>query len=108
MDSTTQGEHRDWRALWEPLRVQGKARAEERRTRVLAHRDLADQLTRPPLSYARPEQWNGYVPPRLLRDARPIGSRAPELLAVNDCPRRAVLVELCAEALRRDREASGT
>jgi hypothetical protein len=34
----------------------------ERRAMVLRHRDLAARLCLPPLSYARPEQWNGYIP----------------------------------------------
>lgn len=36
----------------------------DNRAAVLAYDDLAAMLTKPPLSYARPEQWNGYVPPR--------------------------------------------
>jgi hypothetical protein len=40
------------------------------RERVLAYPDLAGRLTRPPLNFKRPEQWNGYVPPRLDADDR--------------------------------------
>ena len=35
----------------------------ERRALVLAHPDLAKRLTERPLSYSRPENWTGYVPP---------------------------------------------
>lgn len=81
---------RDWRAVWEPMRAQARAAAEARRSRVLAHPDLAEALTERPIGYARPEQWNGYVPPALWREE------------LNTSPHRAGLVEICAEALRRE------
>lgn len=87
---------RDWRAVWEPMRAQARAAAQARRARVLAHPDLADRLTEQPLSYTRPDQWNGYVPPDT--DAIPTGGGYVR----NDSPRRAVLVDICAEALRRE------
>ncbi|GAA2092410.1 hypothetical protein [Actinomadura alba] len=65
----------------------------ERRERVLAHPDLAHRLTQRPLRFARPEAWNGYVPPKFVpsRD----GYR------INDSPYRIALVDICSEAMRR-------
>lgn len=60
------------------------------RDAVLAHPDLAAKLTQQPLDYTRPEQWNGFVPPELWNGQ------------INDSPRRAALVELVDEAMRRD------
>lgn len=66
------------------------------RETVLAHPDLAEKLTRPPLGYAQPSQWNGFVPPEKY-DGQ-----------INDSPRRAALVAIVDEALARDahRQAS--
>lgn len=72
----------------------------ERRKRVVAHPDLRARLTEPPLSYQRPEQWTGYVPPKLL----PQADDQQHTAALNTSARRRVLVELCAEALRREQE----
>lgn len=71
------------------------ASAEEtaaRKARVLQHPDLREGLTEPPLSYARPEQWNGWIAPATFNGER------------NDSPRREALVLLAAEALRREQE----
>jgi len=83
---------RNWRAVWEPMRARARAEAQARRARVLAHPDLAEALTAPPLCYARPDQWSGYVPPAAWQETR------------NDSARRAALVAICAEALRREQE----
>lgn len=83
---------RSWRATWESARVKAREQAAQRRGRVLAHADLADRLTAPPLGYARPDQWSGYVPPATWQETR------------NDSARRAALVDICAEALRREQE----
>jgi hypothetical protein len=37
--------------------------AAQRRLGVLSHPDLAARLCEPPLSYSKPQQWNGYLPP---------------------------------------------
>lgn len=63
-----------------------------RRDRVLAYVDLDRKLTLPPLDYSRATQWNGYVPPTMCGEA------------LNTSPRRHALVEISAEALRRERE----
>lgn len=69
--------------------------SETRRYRVLGHEDLAVTLTKPPLGYARPDQWSGYVPPRMWAEQ------------LNDSPHRAALVGICAEAATRDLAESG-
>lgn len=63
------------------------------REAVLAHPDLAQRLTEPPLGYARPQQWNGFVPPETFNGTR------------NDSPRRAALVELVEQARAREAAA---
>ncbi|GLZ10266.1 hypothetical protein Acsp04_05010 [Actinomadura sp. NBRC 104425] len=93
---------RNMRATWESARVKAHEHAAQRRRRVLAYADLADRLTAPPLCYARPEQWNGYVPPSTWGAVQSGDKSFREL--PNDSPRRAALVELCAEALRREQE----
>jgi hypothetical protein len=60
------------------------------REAVLAHPDLAERLTQPPLDYAQPSQWNGFVPPEQFNGQN------------NDSPRRAALVAIVDEALTRD------
>lgn len=66
-----------------------------RRARVLAHPDIAAALTRRPLSYAKPEDWNGYVPPSTWRERR------------NDSPQRVALIELCNAVAEREQEGVG-
>lgn len=79
-------------------RIQATAASEiaERRARVLRYPDLAARLTQRPLEFTHPEKWNGFVPPKTVPtrdDWKP-----------NDSAVRAALVEICAEALRRDAE----
>lgn len=62
----------------------------QRRARVLAHPDLAARLVSR-LGFERPDQWNGYVPPRLGQNDE-----------LNTSPRRTVLIEIAAEALERE------
>lgn len=99
---------------------QAQAANQARRERVLRHPDLAKKLTEPPLSYARPEQWNGFVPPAELQDEAPEGLHSSALdggypnqhgkrtggTRPNRSPRRQALVRICAEALKREREVS--
>lgn len=58
---------------------------------VLRHPDLAARLCEPPLDYARPDQWTGYVPPALCSGT------------INDSPRRQALLALVSEAEHLDR-----
>lgn len=64
-----------------------------RRGRVLAYADLRQRLTEPPINHLRPEDWNGYIPPAQTGDGE-----------MNTSPRRRALVEISAEALRRERD----
>lgn len=64
--------------------------AKGRAAALLRHPDLAERLTKSPLSYTDPGQWNGFIPPRMW---------AGEL---NDSPSRRAVVEMCAEAYRRE------
>jgi hypothetical protein len=66
---------------------------------VMRYRDLAERLCQPPIGYAKPEQWNGYVPPAY--DAERIDGVTP----LNDSPRRTALLEEAAE--RADAEQHG-
>jgi len=67
-----------------------QATPEHWRALVLKHPDLARRLVTD-LGYAKPEQWNGFIPPYLFNGS------------VNDSPRRAIFVDIAAEALRRER-----
>jgi hypothetical protein len=82
-----------------------------RRARVLSYPDLARRLTEPPLNYRRPEDWTGWIPPHALEtsacdhcqaDPGKGGCRRPGHTArINNSVRRAALVDIAAEALRR-------
>jgi hypothetical protein len=94
---------------------------QQRRASVLAHPDLAARLTQPPLNYARPDQWNGYIPPatvdlgesEALRTVG-IGGRGEQVVRFNqlgrrtrgeqenDAPERAALLDISREAWERD------
>jgi|SRR5215471_1980382 len=87
-----------------------------RRERVLRYPDLAARLTEPPLNYARPEQWNGFVPPRWGQLADPEVLRSPVGEANkhgkrakgrqdSDTPYRQALITIAAEAWTRDVES---
>lgn len=81
-------------------RARAKAECERNRTRVLAFPDLAARLTGPTIGLDRPEQWNGYIPPRFDSPAID-GTQKP-----NNSPRRAVLVDLMRAVEERGREAA--
>lgn len=104
------------RAVFDGVRA-AKAENAARRARVLKYDDLKVRLTTPPLSYKDARQWSGYVPPRTVAEdtcpACPPPERVnrgqhcqnPEHLArLNTSPERAALVEICAEAMRREQE----
>ena len=94
---------------------------QHRRASVLAHEDLRKRLTQAPLSFRRAEDWNGYVPPYMLAEddgellrlvtatrggemvvrLNQRGNRSAGTL-VNDSPRRAALIDISAEAWKRD------
>ncbi len=80
------------------------------RARVLAHPDLVKRLTEPPLRLTDPARWTGRIPPRLLpdeacgracgRDHRPCTNQ--HRARFNTSPYRRALVEIAAEAYRRE------
>lgn len=59
----------------------------ERRRIVLARPEIAERLTQPPASFARPDCWSGYVAPDRLPDGQP-----------NRSPVRAQIAEILAAA----------
>lgn len=60
-----------------------------RRGLVLRHEDLAARLTQAPFRFSKPEGWNGFIPPAQWGQS------------INTDPSRRVLLELVAEAERR-------
>lgn len=75
--------------LWRRQHADAMARREANRAAVLAHPDLAERLTQPPIGYTKPEQWHGGTGPDTFNGGH------------NDSPRHAALAELVAEAMRR-------
>jgi hypothetical protein len=67
-----------------------------RRALILRHPDIAERLTQQPLNFTTPQHWNGSVPPELWNQVR------------NDSPRRPVLLEMVAEANRRESRQPAT
>lgn len=61
----------------------------EMRNLVLSYPDIAERLCERPLNHARPEQWNGYIPPAYWQEKE------------NDSPRRAALISIYREAYER-------
>lgn len=83
----------------------------DRRDRVLAHEDLVARMKKPPLSMKEPERWSGWIPPRTdpeaVCGACERGQRCTNTqhrARINDSPWRKALVEISAEALRRETE----
>lgn len=72
--------------------TQADAHAENkrRRTLVLRHPDLAEQLKKAPHRHTTPQDWTGYIPP--ATDCAG---------AINTTPCRAALLALVAEAEQR-------
>lgn len=84
-----------------------------RRTRVLTHKDLREAMERQPIGYSDASRWNGYVPPRTdpeLACGRRCGlgglpCRNEHMTPANTSLRRRALIEVGAEALRREKAA---
>lgn len=85
-------------ALWEASKVEQRRVREERVRLVLAHPDLAEQLTSRLIGYIRPQDWTGYIPPAEI----PGSETSPGYYVLNPSPRRAALVALVEEARRRE------
>lgn len=84
---------RDWRKLYHEAAVQTARAAAEHRRLVLAHPDLAHQLTRPPLDFKSPEQWNGSIPPYMIN--------ARNKYVRNDSAQRVHLLAIVRQAYAR-------
>lgn len=82
----------EWAALLRKAAADERAECAARRARVLAYVDLRARLTQAPLFFSTPDMWNGRLPPAMHGDQ------------MNTSPRRRALVEISAEALRRERE----
>jgi hypothetical protein len=67
-----------------------------RRATVLAHPDIAAKLTEPPMKFATPENWTGFVPPATLASG-----------AINTSPVRPALLDLLHQAETRDSQPRG-
>ena len=111
------------RAVLEAAR-DGHRRNQRRRAAVLEHDDLRRCLEQPPLSFRRASQWNGYVPPAIVNPGEPEVLRQVRRMQdntvrywlnpkskrtrgeiPNDSPQRAALMDISAEAWRRERLA---
>lgn len=83
--------------LREMLRMevaQRRAAMKVRRAAVLAHEDLAEQLTAKPMALMSPQSWSGFIPPASVETKHES--------VMNVSPYRAQVVALVAEAQRRD------
>jgi hypothetical protein len=86
--------------------------AQHRRRLVLSHEDIAHRLVTE-LGYQRPDQWNGYIPPRIAeyRSENRFGGAwldgvwvaDPMIGLLNTSPRRQALLEIVAAAAERER-----
>ncbi|MBV6697483.1 hypothetical protein KV557_10135 [Kitasatospora aureofaciens] len=77
--------------------TRAKAECERRKRLVLGYPDLAEELTKPPLAYARPDCWNGGLGTDQIQDGRP-----------NRSPSYRQLAAICAEAERRAANSART
>lgn len=82
--------------LWRTAARDAAKQTAEQRKLILAYPDIAARLCNPPLGYARPDQWTGYIPPAYDRE------NAIGVTPLNDSPRRAALMELLEAAAERE------
>lgn len=80
--------------LWRKQFAEAQQRMKRNKAAVLACPDLAVKLTEDPLNYAKPEQWNGGIPPETFGGEH------------NDSARREALIALVAEATSQSKEKS--
>jgi hypothetical protein len=83
----------EWRKRVSQQRFQGPLNNQTRRELVLRYPDIAAKLTLPPMSLARPDCWNGFIPAE--------DYEGPHGLVPNDSPIRAQLVAILDEAAHR-------
>lgn len=97
---------RQWREALEQSRLSSA----ERRERVLVHPDLVDRLAERPLALADPYSWSGWIPPRTLPEDACSGCATHSCAGrghttrANRSPFRQQLVDIAAEALRREHQ----
>lgn len=99
-------------AVWSVKGAESRDASAARRDRVLAHPDLVARMKKAPLRMAEPERWTGWIPPRTDPQEACSGCRRYEACTttqhrarINDSPYRRELVEIAAEALRRETAA---
>jgi hypothetical protein len=69
-------------ALWRKRFAETQQRMKQQKAAVLAIPELAQRLTEPPLGFAKPEQWNGGIPPETFNGERNDSARRDALLAL--------------------------
>jgi hypothetical protein len=72
-----------------------RAQTTDQHRLIMRYPDIRDRLCQPPLSYDRPEQWHGYIPPAYD------GEREDGTTPLNASPYRAALMALLEEAAER-------
>lgn len=82
---------REWR---QAARVAAETCAENRRL-VFAYPDIAARLCQPPLNFARPDHWRGYIPPAFM-PPNEVG-----IVKLNDSPNRVALLAILEAAAER-------
>jgi hypothetical protein len=87
----------DWRKRYAASAAAGRNHAAENRELVLGYDDLAAQLAKPPIGYAAPQAWSGYIAPAMT----PVGRGYERNLT----PRRVQLVALVHAAIQRSHGA---
>lgn len=96
--------------VWTAKAAESRDASTTRRDRVLAHPDLVARMKKAPLLMAEPEKWTGWIPPRTDPEDTCGGCSASygqctttqHRARMNDSPIRRELVEISAEALRRE------
>jgi len=98
---------------WGDAQAQSVEESRARAARVLAYPDLVKRLAEQPAALRDPHKWNGWIPPRTVPEVecgdrcgvhqRPCTNR--HFAPANDSPIRKQLVEIAAEALRREQLA---
>jgi hypothetical protein len=106
----------DVERLWVDALRESREASAARRERVFAHRDLVDKLRQPPLALTEPNRWSGWIPPKTLPEdvcpgcrgnvRRPACDGLDHHARANDSPRRRQLVDIAAEAMRREADAA--
>lgn len=95
---------------WQKAFEESRQASTERRARVLAHPDLAEQLTELPYAISDPARWSGWIPPRTLPEDLCPGCASgscdgrEHTARPNRSPIRKQLVDIAAEALRREQQ----